>query len=158
MLARPHPHGSLAFVFDDVTERLRLEQQFRHSVDLRRATLDRLDEGLAVFGPDGLLQLVNEAFHDIWGTDAETVRPAMHAGEIIPLVRGLTVETRVWERLLSFVTGSGARQAWTARLTLAPIPEATRRGQLEAAIRRMAAEMLHARTLHRGPGPARRRG
>ncbi len=67
VLARPHPHGSLAFVFDDVTERLHLEQQYRHSIDLRRATLDRLDEGLAVFGPDGLLQLVNTAFHEIWG-------------------------------------------------------------------------------------------
>jgi signal transduction histidine kinase len=118
VLARPHPHGSLAFVFDDVTERLRLEQQFRHSVDLRRATLDRLDEGLAVFGPDGLLQLVNAAFHEIWGTDAETVRPSMHASELLPMVRGLTVETNVWQRLMSFITGDESRQAWGARLTL----------------------------------------
>ena len=118
VLARPHPHGSLAFVFEDVTERLRLGQQFRHSVDLRRATLDRLDEGLAVFGPDGLLQLVNAAFHEIWGTDEETVRPSMHAGELLPLVRGLTVETEVWQQLMAYITGSDSRQAWSARLTL----------------------------------------
>ena len=118
VLVRPHPHGSLAFVFDDVTERMRLEQQFRHSVDLRHATLDRLDEGLAVFGPDGLLQLVNAAFHEIWGTDAVTVLPSMHARELLPLVRGLTVETEVWGRLMTFITGDGARQAWSARLTL----------------------------------------
>jgi len=118
VLARPHPHGSLAFVFDDVTERMRLEQQYRHSIDLRRATLDRLDEGLAVFGPDGLLQLVNNAFHEIWGTDAETVRPSMHASELLPLVRGLTVETDVWSRLMNFITGAESRQAWGARLTL----------------------------------------
>ncbi len=118
VLARPHPHGSLAFVFDDVTERIRLEQQYRHSIDLRRATLDRLDEGLAVFGPDGLLQLVNAAFHEIWGTDAETVRPSMHASELLPLVRGLTVETDVWQRLMTFITSADSRQAWGARLTL----------------------------------------
>jgi signal transduction histidine kinase len=118
VLARPHPHGSLAFVFDDVTERLRLEQQFRHSVDLRRATLDRMDEGLAVFGPDGLLQLVNAAFHDIWGTDAEVVRPSMHASELLPLARGMTVETDVWQRLMTFITSDESRQAWSARLTL----------------------------------------
>lgn len=118
VLARPHPHGSLAFVFDDVTERMRLEQQYRHSIDLRRATLDRLDEGLVVFGPDGLLQLVNTAFHEIWGTDAETVRPSMHASELLPLVRGLTVETDVWQRLMTFITGADSRQAWGARLTL----------------------------------------
>jgi len=118
VLARPHPHGSLAFVFDDVTERLRLEQQFRHLVDLRHATLDRLEEGLAVFGPDGLLQLVNAAFHTIWGTDAEAVRPSMHARDLLPLVRGMTVETDVWSRLMAFITGDATRQGWTARLTL----------------------------------------
>ncbi|HSF94254.1 MAG TPA: PAS-domain containing protein [Thermohalobaculum sp.] len=118
VLARPHPHGSLAFVFDDVTERLRLEQQYRHSVDLRRATLDRLDEGLAVFGPDGLLQLVNTAFHEFWGTDAETVRPGLHARDVLPLIRGLTVETEVWVRLMTFITGEATRQSWNARLTL----------------------------------------
>ncbi|HUS54657.1 MAG TPA: PAS-domain containing protein [Thermohalobaculum sp.] len=118
VLARPHPHGSLAFVFEDVTDRLRLEQQFRHSIELRRATLDRLDEGLAVFGPDGLLQLVNAAFHEIWGTDAKTVRPLMHASELLPLVRGLTVETDVWQELTTYITGGDSRQAWSARLTL----------------------------------------
>ena len=118
VLARPHPHGSIAFVFEDVSERLRLEQRFRHSIDLRRATLDRLDEGLAVFGPDGRLQLVNTAFHQIWGTDAETARASMHASELLPLIRGLTVETEVWERLMGFITSSECRQAWGARLTL----------------------------------------
>lgn len=118
VLARPHPHGSLAIIFDDVTERLRLEQQYRHSIDLRRATLDRLDEGLAVFGPDGLLQLVNTAFHEIWGTDAETAFPGMHARDLLPRIRGLTVETDVWKQLMTFVTGQSSRQAWSTRLTL----------------------------------------
>ncbi|MDH3665744.1 MAG: PAS domain-containing sensor histidine kinase [Paracoccaceae bacterium] len=118
VLARPHPRGSLAFVFEDVTERLRLEQRFRHSVDLRRATLDHLDEGLTVFGPDGRLELVNQAFHDIWGTDGETVRPAMHVSEILPLVRGLTVETEVWDRLMTVITSAATREIWTARLTM----------------------------------------
>jgi signal transduction histidine kinase len=118
VLARPHPHGALALVFDDVTERLWLEQRYRHSIDLRLATLDRLEEGLAVFGPDGLLQLVNSAFHNIWDTDAETVRPSMHAGELLPMIRGLTVETEVWARLMTFITGEADRHAWAARLSL----------------------------------------
>ncbi|HUF88183.1 MAG TPA: PAS-domain containing protein [Thermohalobaculum sp.] len=118
VLARPHPHGSLAFVFEDVTERLKLEQQFRHSIDLRRATLNRLEEGLAVFGPDGLVQFVNAAFHDIWGTDEETVRPLMHVRELIEPIGGLTVETEVWTRLIGFITGADSRQPWGARLTL----------------------------------------
>ena len=42
----------------------------------------------------------------------------MHASELLPLVRGLTVETDVWQRLMTFITGEESRQAWGARLTL----------------------------------------
>ena len=118
VLARPHPHGSLAFIFDDVTERMRLEQRYRHSIDLRRATLDRLTEGIAVFGANGILQFVNQAFHEIWDTDAESVYPAMHARQLVGLCEDLTVETEVWRRLHSFITGEERRRAWTARLTM----------------------------------------
>lgn len=118
VIARPHPQGSLAFVFDDVTEHLRLEQRYRHEVDIRRATLDRLDEGLAVFGPDGRLDFVNAAFHRIWGTEPESVRPGVHARELMPLVSGLAVETELWPRLLAFVAGEEARDAWGTRLVL----------------------------------------
>lgn len=118
VLARPHPHGSLAFIFDDVTERMRLEQRYRHSIDLRRATLDGLNDGIAVFGANGLLQFVNQAFHEIWGTDAEQVYAAMHARQLITFCEELTVEDEVWHRLHSFITGEDNRRAWTARLTM----------------------------------------
>ena len=118
VLARPHPHGSLAFIFDDVTERMRLEQRYRHSIDLRRATLDGLNEGIAVFGANGLLQFVNQAFHEIWGTDTDQVYAAMHARQLITFCEALTVEEEVWHRLHSFITGEDNRRAWTARLTI----------------------------------------
>ncbi len=118
VLARPHPHGSLAFIFDDVTERMKLEQRYRHSIDLRRATLDRLNEGIAVFGANGLLEFANQAFHQIWDIDSETVHPAMHARQLVGLCEQLTVETEVWRRLYSFITGEESRRAWTARLTI----------------------------------------
>ena len=119
VLARPHPHGSLAFIFDDVTERMRLEQRYRHSIDLlRRATLDRLTEGIAVFGANGLLQFVNQAFHEIWGTDSETVYAAMHARQLVTLCEEMTMEPEVWHRLHGYITGEENRRAWTARLTM----------------------------------------
>ncbi len=118
VLARPHPHGSLAFVFDDVTERMRLEQRNRHMDDLINSTLEHLDEGLAVFAPDGTLQFVNAAFHEIWNTDAETVGLEMHASDLCTLCSRLTVETEVWDRLVTFATGEETRSAWAARLSL----------------------------------------
>ncbi len=118
VLARPHPHGSLAFIFDDVTERMRLEQRYRHSIDLRRATLDKLAEGIAVFGANGLLQFVNQAFHEIWDTSSETVYAAMHARQLVATCEKLTVEEETWQRLYAYITGEQSRHAWTARLTM----------------------------------------
>ncbi|MEO1493234.1 MAG: PAS-domain containing protein [Pseudomonadota bacterium] len=118
VLARPHPHGSLAFIFDDVTERMRLEQRYRHSIDLRRATLDKLAEGIAVFGPNGLLQFVNRAFHEIWNTNSETVYAAMHARQLVSTCEQLTVETETWQRLYAYITGEESRHEWTTRATM----------------------------------------
>ena len=118
VMARPHPHGAIAFVFDDVTEQMKLENRFRHMDDLLRTALDRLDEGLAVFGANGLLQFVNSAFHDIWDTDHDSVTKGMHARDIFELCSRLTVETSVWDRGTTFATGEVSREVWTARLTL----------------------------------------
>lgn len=118
VLARPHPHGALAFIFDDVSERMRLEQRYRHLVDLRRATLNSLDEGLAVFGPDGILQFANQAFHDIWDIEPESIAPAIHARELIGLCKGLTVETDAWRRLLGYISSDEARRPWSVRLSM----------------------------------------
>ncbi|MEM7744679.1 MAG: PAS-domain containing protein [Pseudomonadota bacterium] len=133
VLARPHPHGSLAFIFDDVTERVRLEQRYRHSIDLRRATLDRLTEGIAVFGPNGLLQFVNQAFHEIWGTDSDTAYAAMHARQLVSLCGSLCVSEGVWQRMHRFITGEEGRRTWEAplemgsgrvlRVRVAPLPD-----------------------------------
>lgn len=116
VLARPHPHGALAFTFDDVTERMRLEQRYRHSIDLRRATLDGLNEGIAVFGANGLLQFVNEAFHEIWGTDGASVYTAMHARQLIGLCEEIAFEPATWQKLHGYITGEENRRAWSARL------------------------------------------
>lgn len=118
VLARPHPHGSLAFIFDDVTERMRLEQRYRHSIDLRRATLDGLSEGIAVFGSNGLLEFVNQAFHEIWNTDGDTIYSAMHARQLINYCEELTLDPEIWHRLHSFITGEDNRRTWTARMQL----------------------------------------
>ncbi|WP_285671701.1 sensor histidine kinase [Paralimibaculum aggregatum] len=118
VLARPHPHGALAFVFDDATERMRLERRNRHMDDLINSTLENLHEGLAVFAPDGTLKFVNRAFHEIWDTDSSSVTLDMHASDLCALCSRLTVETEVWERMVTFATGEDNRRAWTARLSL----------------------------------------
>ena len=118
VLARPHPHGSLAFMFDDVTERIRLEQRNRSMDDLFRTTLDRLHEGIVVFNPNGQLRYVNDSFHAIWDTDAAAIALDMHVRDLVTLTRRLSRDTDVWERFLSFATGEAGRSSWTSRIVL----------------------------------------
>ncbi len=118
VLGRPHPHGALAVIFDDVTERMRLERRNRHMDDLINSTLENLNEGLAVFAPDGTLQFVNRAFHEIWDTDPASVTLGMHASDLAGLCSRLAVEVEVWDRMVHYATGEENRRAWTSRLSL----------------------------------------
>lgn len=119
VMARPHPHGALAFVFDDVTEQLQLETRYRHMDDLLTTALERLDEGLLVLGPDGLLRFVNSAFHRIWETDDETVCTGLHAKDVFGLCSRLSVEADIWGRSITFATGEDRRKVWAEKVTVA---------------------------------------
>ncbi len=66
VVARPHPQGAVAFLFEDVSETARLERRFSTETETRRAVMDRLEEGVVAFGPDGVARFVNPAFAAIW--------------------------------------------------------------------------------------------
>ena len=54
------------FIIEDLTPRLKVERAFNEFVQVHQMTLDHLQEGLAVFGSDGLLRLYNPAFSLVW--------------------------------------------------------------------------------------------
>ncbi|MDY8110513.1 PAS-domain containing protein [Fulvimarina sp. 2208YS6-2-32] len=69
VVATPHPQGGATFVFEDITERLKLEMEVKTVAQLQRETLDYLGEGVAVFGSDGRLRLSNPIFGTMFGLD-----------------------------------------------------------------------------------------
>jgi signal transduction histidine kinase len=64
--AQRHSLGGVTVVFDDVTEKLTLKSSFQTQIDVQRATLNNLAEGVAVFGADGRLALYNKSFRTMW--------------------------------------------------------------------------------------------
>lgn len=64
-----HPLGGALIVFDDITEKMKLEARFNTQINVQRATLNNLSEGVAVFGADGRLRLHNTAFQKMWRLD-----------------------------------------------------------------------------------------
>lgn len=73
-----HPLGGALIVFDDVTEKMQLEARFNTQINVQRATLNNLSEGVAVFGGDGRLRLHNTAFQRMWRLDEATLAARPH--------------------------------------------------------------------------------
>lgn len=68
--------GGLIVIFRDITERLRLEAELKTRVKVQRTTLDKLAEGVLVFGSDAKLRLFNAAFQRMWGVDESVLSRA----------------------------------------------------------------------------------
>jgi len=66
VVTQPHPFGGLTFLYEDVTERIALESSYNTLSKVQSATLNTLQEAVAVFGLDGKLKLYNAAFANMW--------------------------------------------------------------------------------------------
>jgi PAS domain-containing protein len=104
----PHPFGGLTFVYEDVTDRLALERSCNTLTQVRRATLDHLFEGIAVYGSDGRLKLHNPAYLAIWGLSEDDVAGEPHIGEIVEKIRASLDDGGDWtamkQRIIAKVT------------------------------------------------------
>lgn len=63
------PSGGFVFFVEDETSARSQERRFRIALGARRATIAAVDQGLAVVGGDGAVQLLNPAFARIWDLD-----------------------------------------------------------------------------------------
>ncbi len=67
IVAQPMPDGGLVMFAEDRTEQLALSATRDTLLRTRTATLDSLFEALAIFAPDGSVQLWNRSFAATWG-------------------------------------------------------------------------------------------
>ena len=104
----PHPFGGLTFVYEDVTDRLALERSCNTLTQVRRATLDHLFEGIAVYGSDGRLKLYNPAYLAIWGLSEDEVAGEPHIGSVLDRIRAQIDDGGDWaatkQRIIDKVT------------------------------------------------------
>ncbi|MFN4114629.1 MAG: PAS-domain containing protein [Sphingomonadaceae bacterium] len=71
IIGQPMPDGGLVLIAEDRTEQLALASTRDTLLRTRTATFDSLFEALAVFAPDGNLQLWNRSFAGTWGLEPE---------------------------------------------------------------------------------------
>jgi signal transduction histidine kinase len=117
-LATPNPQGGLTYLFEDATERTKLEANVATLRRLQGETLDSLRDAVAVFGSDGRLKLSNPAFRDMWQADLSGFKNEPHVEHVLKAM-GRADAARLWEPLRAAITGlGGSREPFVKRLLL----------------------------------------
>ena len=80
--AIPHADGGLVLIYEDASATLGLERDVNILLDVRRATIDQLLAGVAVFGEDGRLKLYNPAFQRLWDLTPMTLAHEPHVLDV----------------------------------------------------------------------------
>ena len=83
VVAQPMPDGGLVLITEDRTESLALSAVRDTLLRTRTATLDSLFEALAIFAPDGSVQLWNRSFAGTWGLTPELLDQHPSADELL---------------------------------------------------------------------------
>ena len=108
VLANPQPTGGVAWVFENLTERIDLESRYTTAVRVQGETLDNLAEGVVVFGPDGRVRLFNPAFASLWNLDEALLKQNVHISAIRAQCDPNS-EPGLWAGLVAAVTGFDER-------------------------------------------------
>jgi len=100
------PQGGIALMFSDMTDRIDLEGRLGTLINVQRATLDKLSEGIAVFGTDGRLKLHNNAFARMWSLSEEDLKETPRFSSLIDLCLPLYHDRQFWDGLKARATDS----------------------------------------------------
>ncbi len=103
VVQNPDERGGVTYVFEDVTESLRLQSQMTRLAQVQRETLDNLEEAVAVFGSDGRLNLHNASFTSLWGLAPDTLGERPHAEQVFGPCRTQAPNDVVWAGLTNAV-------------------------------------------------------
>ncbi len=104
-VTNPNPNGGVTYLFDDVTERYHLEQQYNALIRVQGETLDTLKEAVALFGTDGRLKLFNPSFADVWRLDGAWLAERPHIDDVAQLCLPLCGDDAGWTDLRAVVAG-----------------------------------------------------
>ena len=116
IVTTPNPEGGVTYLFDDVTESLKLQRQNDGLMRVQRETLDNLAEAVAVFGGNGRAQLFNPPFARMWKLSAEALTAQPHIETIEQWCRSLFDDDGAWQALRAAITGIDNRSSVQLRL------------------------------------------
>ncbi len=120
VMARPHPDGALAMLFEDISTETSRTRRFRADLELGQSVVDAMDEAVAVFSAAGALVMTNAAYTDLWGHDpGGSLSVDTGIGAMADYWRSRSAPTALWAEAEDFVASLTRRTSHRgeARLT-----------------------------------------
>ncbi|MFT4252283.1 MAG: PAS-domain containing protein, partial [Caulobacter sp.] len=99
VVRQPHPLGGMLLLYSDITGELRLKAQYNALIQVQQATLDKLNDAVAVFGSDGRLRLHNEAFETFWNVTPLALQAAGDFEGVVELCVRRLHDLSFWREL-----------------------------------------------------------
>ncbi len=170
VVRQPHPLGGILLLFSDITDELQLRSRFNAQIQVQTATLDKLNDAVAVFGSDGSMRLHNEAFEVFWDISADRLVEAGDFDAVAELCKPTIADPALWLGLKARVadpdpesrvavsgearTSDGRIAAWQTRplpdgATLVAFSDVTARRELEQALSAKETALAESQALKR---------
>jgi len=105
VVTSPNPQGGVTYLFDDATQSYALASQVNALTRVQGETLDALKEGVAVFGADGRMKLINPAFATLWRFEPQRAADRPHIDEVARHCAPLLADARLWDGLRAMIVG-----------------------------------------------------
>jgi len=105
VVASPNPQGGVTYLYDDATQSYALASQVNALTQVQGETLDALKEGIAVFGADGRMKLINPVFAALWRFDLARAADRPHIDEVAAHCAPLMSDGRLWDALRATIVG-----------------------------------------------------
>jgi signal transduction histidine kinase len=99
VVRQTHPLGGLLLLFSDITGELKLKAQYNALIQVQQATLDKLNDAVAVFGSDGRLRLHNEAFERFWNVSGADLAAAGDFDGVVDLCVPRMHDMQFWREV-----------------------------------------------------------
>jgi PAS domain-containing protein len=115
---RPHPKGAVAFVFEDITNTIAAEREYRLEIERVYSALDAVKNGIAIFDSSGTLSFANDCFDRIWKTELSKRLTSPSAIEVAEIWNSRSEPTPVLGEIKDFILSAGERANWSGCVRL----------------------------------------
>jgi PAS domain-containing protein len=115
---RPHPKGAVAFIFEDITNTIAAEREYRLEIERLYSALDSVECGIAIFDGSGTISFANEQFDRIWKTELSQNLTSPSAIEIAETWVSRSEPTPIIGEIKDFILTAGERADWSGHITM----------------------------------------